>query len=79
MLSSQTDMLNKYPHRVLIQQVLMDMVKATRCPHCGRGRTECLRKFGNLWAYMLEPDINVGQRPRCSVDLSDVKQNIEYK
>lgn len=70
MLPSQIEWLHMYPHRLLVQQVLINMVKATQCPHCGRSKDDCKKLYG---IHMFEPDMFNQHRPRCSIDLEEWK------
>jgi hypothetical protein len=70
------DSMEKFSHRRLVQQLLVEMVKATQCPHCKRNRQDCERLYGikNLF----ESDVVDNKRPRClsntlSISINDTK------
>lgn len=58
--------LAEFPHRILIWQVLNEMVKATQCSLCGRG--DCKVKNGGTHSVFMG---EVYVPPRCSFDLSN--------
>jgi hypothetical protein len=61
--------LEEYPHRLLVQKALIDMVKATQCNHCGK--IECKSKLDTFPTTMFISEGYVS--PRCSFDLSGSK------
>jgi hypothetical protein len=65
MLPSQSEWINMYPHRILIQQVLMDMVKATQCPHCNLNHLDYIIPYGNQFIYKWNSDDLDSIRPSC--------------
>ena len=57
----------EYPHRILIQQVLMDIAKVAQCQQCGSIECKTNRRTTH--------SISIGKwhvPPRCSFDLSGV-------